>query len=553
MRFYVKNVFFVLITISSLFFLLPGSSVFADSSKPFVSPLFSDHMVLQRDVEGLIWGWTSPGEKVTVEILGNTSACTADSSGKWTAKIKSFSKGGPYKVNITGSKSVTLSDVYFGDVWFCAGQSNMQMQLPFSLNGDTEVKNSANPNVRFFTTPYGSGSTPADNFGYVSNWYVSGPDSVGNLSAVAYYFAKELTKEIDVPIGIVCSTVGGSQIESWMSDDALKKFVDSANTPGYSISQPSEYYNGMVAPIEPLKLKGVVWYQGESNTNYASLYEKQLDTLVLDWRSGFGQVDLPFIIIELPAYSEVQESPVQHEPWNYIREGQLNVSRSLNNVGLVVTTDIGDVDIHPKNKTDVGLRTAYCAVGRFYGKGGDYTGPLYAGMSTEGSKIRLKFENAASGLMAGKKTGTDPVQEVVGGKLSGFAIAGADGQFVWADAVIDGSDVVVSSSSVSAPKTVRYSWASNPLGNLYNKAGFPASPFRTDGAITPTPTKTVIKGDVNDDGNVNSTDCSLLKRYLLEQISELPSSEGLTAADMNEDSEINSTDYVLLKRYVLQN
>jgi sialate O-acetylesterase len=527
--------------------LVPAYTVNADyAGKPFVHPLFSDHMVLQREVENVIWGWTSPGEIVTVEINGSTSSGVADSNGRWKATIKAFEKGGPYELKVTSSSgTATIKDIYFGELWLCSGQSNMAMQLPYVLNGDTEAANSNNPNIRFFTAPYNGTATASDTFGYGSSWNVCGPNTVGNLSGAAYFFARELNNELDVPIGIINSSVGGSFIESWISNGALSDFLASNPVNGYTAINPNIYYNGMISPFIPLKVKGVLWYQGESNTQYASLYEKQLGTLINDWRYGFGISKLPFIIIQLPNYLQTQTTPVEDLPWVTIREAQAAVAQSEENVGLVTTIDIGAADdIHPKNKQDVGKRAALCALGKFYGKSITYSGPTYNGMVKEGNKIRLNFKNTGSGLMAGSKSGLDPVQEV--SALKGFAIAGADGNFVWADAVIEGNSVIVSSPSVPQPEAVRYAWAINPIGNLYNKEGLPASPFRTDGTFVVNP---VIKGDVNDDAQVDVIDMVLVKKHILG-IEEL-TGNALEAADVDSSGSVDAIDLSMIKKYLL--
>lgn len=561
-----KSISFIM-AIVLLLCLVPTSQVSADyMGKPFLHPLFSDRMVLQRDVENEVWGFTNPGESVTVEIGGKVFTGTAGSNGRWSVKIEPFSKGGPYQMNVKGSAEVTVNDIYFGEVWLVSGQSNAAMQLPYVANGDVEVQNSDNPDIRFFTTPFGSSSTPKDTFGYGASWQKCNPQTVGNLSGVAYFFARELKNELDVPIGIISSSVGGTQIESWIGNEALKTFVATVQEPGYQPGSPNVYYNGMIAPLVPVKVKGVIWYQGESNSQYCRLYGDMLRTLISDWRSSFESDELPFVIIQLPNYMQLQTNPVQNDSWTFIREGQLAVSYSEKNVGLVTTIDVGDAeDIHPKNKQDVGKRAALSALGNFYGKNIEHSGPFYSGMTKEGNKIRISFNNAGSGLMLGEKEGLDPVREVVGGTLKGFVIAGQDGKFVWADAVIDGQDVVVSSPSVADPTAVRYAWANNPICNLYNRAGLPASPFRTDGIITvmPTPKTTPIVtptptvpletiGDLNVDGEVDSTDLTYMKRYLLSIIEDFPAQDDLRVADLNCDGYIDSTDLTILKRYVLK-
>ncbi len=455
-------------------------------NKPFLHPVFTDHMVLQRDAEDNVWGWTNPGEKVTVEIGEKVSSGTADLNGKWLAKIGPFPKGGPYQMKVTGSQSVTINDILFGEVWLCAGQSNMAMQLPNAANGAVEAQNANNPSIRFFTTPYQGSTSASEVFGYVSSWQPCNSQTVANLSAVGYFFARALNIEMDVPVGIICSAVGGSFMESWIGNDAFKAFMDSNPVPGYQPSSPNMYYNGMIAPLIPFMVKGIMWYQGESNTQYNYLYDAQLQTLINDWRSKFGLGRIPFIIIQLPNYQSIQLNPVEDASWVPIREAELNAVLRDNTNGLVVTIDIGEEDIHPINKQDVGKRAAICALGKYYGESIVPSGPIISSMTKEGNKIRVSFDYTGSGLATGTKTGLDPVQLSDSGPLKGFAIAGSDNKFVWADAVIENSNtVLVSSPSVSNPVAVRYSWANNPIGNLYNKEGLPASPFRTDSQFMP--------------------------------------------------------------------
>jgi sialate O-acetylesterase len=267
--------------------------------------------------------------------------------------------------------------------------------------------------------------------------------------------------------------------------------------------------------------------------------------MITDWRSAFGQSHAPFIVVQLPGYQKTQKSPVEDAPWNTIREAQLSIAQSDKNVGLITTIDIGEEDIHPLNKQDLGYRAALCALGKFYDKKITYSGPIYNGMVKDGNRIKLNFKNVGSGLMAGIKTGLEPVKEVF--ELKGFAIAGSDGKFVWGDAVIEGNSVVVYSPTITQPTTVRYAWANNPIGNLYNKEGIPASPFRTDGTQQIVPT--IEKGDVNNDLQVDALDFSLIKMHLLG-IKEI-SDDAFEAADVNLSGAVDALDYAIVKKYLL--
>lgn len=454
--------------------------------KPFIHSMFADHMVLQRDVENPVWGWTTPGEKVTVEIGGKISTCTAGSDGKWMVNIGPFSKGGPYEMKVTASKTASIKDILFGEVWFCTGQSNIVLQLREALNPTTEIQNANYPNIRFFNVPYGYAGTPQDKFSYPDQckWQACSPATAQNQTAVGYFFARKLSTELDVPVGIILSAVGGTKIEYWMSRDILGAFPDytqELNNLQVNSNSLTGLYNGMIAPVLPYRIKGTIWYQGEGSTENDFKYSKLLPSLIKDWRDKFGIDNFPFLIIQLPNIASLQSAPVQNGSWTLIRDAQLQTAKNDSNNGLIVTIDIGDAsNVHCPNKQDVGMRSALYALDKVYGKNIVPSGPIFKSMTKEGNKIRLSFDYTGSGLMVGQKTGLDPVKAVPGGTLKGFAIAGSDKNFVWADAVIDNDSIVVSASNVSNPEAVRYSWSDNPIGNLYNKEGLPASPFRTD-------------------------------------------------------------------------
>ncbi|MFZ5987177.1 MAG: sialate O-acetylesterase [Bacillota bacterium] len=572
-----------------------SAGTYAD--KPFVHSLFADHMILQRDVENPVWGWTNPGEKVTVEIGGQTSTGVADQSGKWSVKIGPFPKGGPYQMTVTGSQTKTISDILFGEVWLCSGQSNMVMQLREAANGTTEVQNANYPNIRYFNVPHGYNSVPQDKFSYPDQckWQVLSPQTAPYVSAVGYFFARKLHNELDVPVGIIVSAVGGTKIECWTSMEMLKTYEDYQSELNYlgNANSVTGLYNGMIAPVVPYRIKGTLWYQGEANTEKDYRYGKLLSSLIIDWRSKFGIGDFPFIIIQLPNIAGLQNAPVQNGSWTLLREAQLVTSQRDANSGLIVTIDVGDSgNVHPTNKQDVGIRSAQCALGKYYDKILVPEGPLYKSMSREGNKIRITFDNAGSGLMVGKKTGLEPVQEITGGTLKGFAIAGPDKNFVWADAMIENNTVVLSAATVTEPVAVRYSWSDNPIGNLYNKEGIPASPFRTDRdyrlevlegtasgiykegevvSITANPAPAGKKfekwvGDTGSIENVMSSSTKLIMRPMYTciranyvdinaTIAPLPTPTPtplIMKGDASVDGIVNSNDYTLLKRYLLK-
>jgi sialate O-acetylesterase len=634
-----------------------------DSEKPFLHPLFSDHMVLQRGARFPVWGWTTPGSRVTVEMRGKEMTTVADARGKWLTRLGPFDAGGPFTLTIKGPRTVTLNDVLVGDVWLASGQSNMEMGVTQVNDAKAEVARADYPLIRLFQVPKVAAASPRETVN--ARWLVCNPTNVaaggwGGFSAVAYFFGRRLHKELNVPVGLIHSSWGGTAAEGWVSPEALselrefapalndleKTWADSTrppaeydkalddwwaeNDPGSAAKNswadssfdasdwkrmrlprfwedaglagfdgvvwfrktfelPSEWagrdlilslgpvddrdttfvngarvgslsqwdaprsyrvaasllkpgtntiavrvldtgvgggiygrpeqlkiepadgvgamapislagewgyrasvaladlktqpppqggndfgvpvirYDGMIAPLLPFAIKGAVWYQGETNVGRAAQYERVMATLIRDWRARFESGDFPFLVVQLANYLERRDAPVDSE-WARLREAQLHISRNVPRSGLAVTIDIGDAkDIHPKNKQEVGERLALVALARVYGRDLEYSGPTFRSMKIEGARARLSFDHASGGL----------VSKGVG-RLKGFAIAGEDGRFHWADAYVEGEQVVVSSPEVKRPFAVRYAWADNPDADLYNRAGLPASPFRTD-------------------------------------------------------------------------
>ncbi|WP_460920748.1 sialate O-acetylesterase [Pontibacter brevis] len=618
--------------------------------------LVSDGMVLQRDAKTNIWGWASPGEKVTVKFRGKTYRATTDANGKWQIKLASMKAGGPYTMDIKGSNQITLKDILLGDVYFVSGQSNMVHQM--SLHNITYAEDIATanyPQIRHFWIPTTTNlQGPAQDLPQGS-WKWANPQDVNNFSAVAYFFARKLYNEYKIPIGLINASVGGTPIEAWMSEEGFKEFpsiqatieknqdtsyVNAANRraaafakanqpkpdqdrglngavkwyepayeaknwktiniPGYwedqgikdlngvvwyrreieipesmtgvpakvhlgrivdadvlyingekvgnttyqypqrrysvpagvlkpgknlfvirvinnggkggfvpdkpyyieangqtvdlkgywqykvgevyrpvtgktesgisAQNQPTALYNAMVAPATNYTIKGILWYQGESNAGNPEEYKKLLPALISNWRDKWGQGNLPFLYVQLPNFMEANYLPSESN-WAMMREAALQ-TLSVPNTAMAVTLDLGEWnDIHPDNKKDVGERLALAAQKLIYGdKKVVSSGPLFQSAQIDGNKIVLSFTNTGSGLVS--------IDEE---ELSQFAIAGEDKKFVWAKARIEGDKVVVWSEEVPEPKYVRYAWADNPdSANLYNKEGLPASPFRTD-------------------------------------------------------------------------
>jgi sialate O-acetylesterase len=614
-------------------------------------------MVLQRGVKAPIWGWTTPGDKVTVTVAGKKASAVADADGKWMAKVGPLKAGGPYTLTISGPKDVTLENVLAGDVWICSGQSNMEMGIGAAANAEQEIAASDYPMIRLYTVTKAIALKPLDT--PVGQWLVCGPKTIGkaewsSFSAVGYYFGRKLYQELKVPIGLIHTSWGGTVAEAWTSAEGLASLKDfdpaleqvrrmeasqeggvasyqrqvrawwarndagsragqrwespsldtfdwksmdvpgaweKAGLPGFDgvvwfrkevdlpagseakqfalslgniddidvtwvngvkvgetgvyttprrypvpkgllkagrnviavrvldtggdgglLGEPSAFaltaeggdsvplagpwlykvsadlskttpfpqevtnnpnvvtvlYNAMVAPLVPFGIKGAIWYQGESNAGRAYQYRRLLPAMIADWRSRFGVGDFPFYIVQLANFTASPTEPIE-DAWAELREAQTMTANDVKNAGMAVIIDIGDaLDIHPKNKQDVGGRLALAALAKTYGQKVVYSGPMYRSMKREDGKIRLRFDHVEDGLVA------------KGGKLTGFAVAGADHKFVWADAEIDGNSVVVSSPRVPEPVAVRYAWAANPVCNLFNGAGLPASPFRTD-------------------------------------------------------------------------
>lgn len=434
--------------------------------------VFHDHMVLQREMPIPVWGWATSGEKVVVTLNGKHATAVTDLAGAWRVTLPKMPAGGPFTLTAAGTSTSTVQDVLLGEVWLCSGQSNMEMGVNAALNSKEEVAHATFPHIRLF---FGGGDIAASPQADEKNgsWWVCGPDTVGYFSAVGYFFARAIHLAKNVPVGIINVSWSGSQIEGWIprtayqADKTLTPMLAMINTPLAS-TMPTVIYNSRIHPLAPFALRGVLWYQGEANTGNAALYRSELPALITGWRQAWGQGNFPFLIVQLPNYLAVRDQPGESN-WAELREAQA-LACALPNTGLAVTIDIGEAEnIHPKNKQEVARRLALIALNTTYGGKEEYSGPRYRSMTISGQTIRISFAHPGGGLVAQG-----------GDKLTGFAIAGGDGKFVWADAVIAHHAVVVSSPQIVHPTAVRYAWADNPNGNLYNKLGLPAAPFRTD-------------------------------------------------------------------------
>ncbi|HCU36020.1 MAG TPA: sialate O-acetylesterase [Armatimonadetes bacterium] len=477
----------------------------ADVTLPKV---ISDNMVVQRDVRARIWGWADPGEEVTVAIRGQAKTRAADARGSWRILLDPMPAGGPFEMTVTGKNRIVVSNVAVGEVWVCSGQSNMAMRVASCLNFEQEKAAADYPMIRSLNGAIVSAAWPENDLGSGA-WQVSTADTVGGFSAAGYFFARHLHQQLGVPIGFINVSLGGSAARAWVPAQDLRSDPDFAawvndieaqvaewnaggaeymkaytawqkeynaakaagstdlpKAPAFVRGRPqglaTGLYNGMIAPLRPMKIAGAIWYQGEADAGAPELYQKLFPMLINSWRREFRFDDMPFLFVQLADYDVAS-------PWAFLREAQTK-TLSLPNTGMAVITDVGDAkDIHPKDKQTVGYRLALNALAKVYGQDVVYSGPMYRDMRIEGSTIRISFDHVHGGLVA--RDAEAPI---------GFTIAGEDKQFVEAKAVIDGDTVLVSADGVSNPVAVRYAWASDPECNLYNAEGLPANPFRTD-------------------------------------------------------------------------
>lgn len=439
-------------------------------------------MVLQADTKVKIWGNADPGEHISVNFRNQTVTTTTDSSSSWSLNIGPFPADNinTYKMTVTGTNILTLSNILCGDVWLCAGQSNMQWRVKDSNNSAEEISNAANSRIRLFLiNPETSGEVRTNVDG---RWVECSPQTVPNFSAVGYYFGKNLYEKTGIPLGLIMSAYGGSRINSWMSKESLLP-LNAYDLTGNRANVSSGIYNAMIYPLHRVSLKGVLWYQGETG---GSIPKKEIEeayrilfaNLISDWRERWKNPGLPFIYAQLSSDDTVfvkGRRPNTSDSWYApVRGAQWWVSGSIANTGMAVTYDIGDVNsVHYRNKQEAGRRLSLVARALVYGdKKLVYTGPLFEKSVIKGNKVILYFTNCGKGLEI--KPGTNG---------SAFLIAGKDMKFVKGEAVIKGKTVIVTTPGIDEPAEVRYAWYDVPykLSYLYNKEGLPAASFRTGG------------------------------------------------------------------------
>ncbi len=478
---------------------LTASSAHAQVQLPSV---WASHAVVQRDMPVRVWGHAATGEHISVHFRGAGAATTADDLGRWKIDLPPGKAGGPFTMDIDATNHIELTDLLVGDVWLASGQSNMELTMPNILHADEEIKNATQPNIRLFQVQHASADFPQTD-ARAKTWTSCTPESVANFSAVAYFFGRNIQADQKVPIGLIESDWGGTPAETWtsqralsadgslmpawqtwaqMSDDEPRELLQEQREaretavalaagkpaphfdwhPEFRSWLPGGTFNAMIAPLVPFPIRGVIWYQGESNASAerSFYYQRLFSTLIADWRTHWNEGYFPFLFVQIANYSTSPDGK-----WPELRDAQRR-TLSVTNTGMAVTIDIGDPDnIHPKNKQEVGRRLSLAARAIAYHEPIEDSGPLYQTVAVEGSSLRVYFQHTSGGL------------KVKGSQLTGFEIAGDNGKFVPAEAKVEADTVVVSAPQATRPTTVRYGWSSNPTCNLYNGDGLPASPF----------------------------------------------------------------------------
>ncbi len=470
--------------------------------------IFGDHMVLQREQSNPVWGTADAGESVTVTIGEQSHTTVANDAGQWRVELEPLAVGSPYTLSVAGNNTLQFEDVLVGEVWFCSGQSNMEWTVKKSNHAAVELATAEHPEIRLITVSKNGTQELQEDF--KGEWKMASAASVADFSAVGYFFGKRLNDALDVPIGLIDNAWGGSAAEAWVPrevlvaqgtfdnyitswDERAADYTDEVHAekiaefraweaagkpeprkrwpsdPRKNQHRPGNIYNGMVHPLTGYGIRGVIWYQGETNAGRAEQYRELFPLLIRNWRERWGQGDFPFYWVQLADFQSEESMPSDNN-WAYLREAQ-TMTLSLPNTGEAVIIDAGEGrDIHPRDKQTVADRLVRHALAKDYGYDMASDSPRYASMSVEGNTVTLKFDHVDQGLYA------FDVKEV-----KGFSIAGEDQEFVWAEAKIVGKDTVeVSSELIENPVAVRYAWAINPVANLQDRNGLPVTPFRTD-------------------------------------------------------------------------
>ncbi|WP_163399565.1 sialate O-acetylesterase [Flavobacterium fluviatile] len=455
------------------------------NAKVKLPALFTDNMMLQQKSNAPIWGWADKNANVTIKTSWNSIVykTKADASGKWKTELKTPAFGGPYSIEVVeGKDKVVIKNVLIGEVWLCSGQSNMEMPLkgfqgqPVK-NGNETIVRSSNNNIRLITVPRATVLEPKEDF--EGKWEVASPKSTSNFSATAWYFGSLLNDVLQVPVGMIVVSYGGSSMEAWMNQEMLKEFA-SAKIPTKKedlAKDPNRVattlFNGMLSPVIGYGIKGCIWYQGESNYERASEYSALSQKMVSSWRTLWKQGDFPFYYCQIAPFNYKQFHPNDYvEKYNsaYLREAQLKASTAIPNAGMAVLMDVGEENnIHPMDKEKGGNRLAFWALAKTYGlEGFEYESPKYKSMEIKDGSVTVSFDNVENGIMTFEK------------EVTGFEIAGEDKVFYPAKTVVRRKSVVLNSDKVAKPIAVRYLWKDFAKAELFSGGGLPVSSFRTD-------------------------------------------------------------------------
>ncbi len=475
-----------------IFVLILGLALLPTAARADVKPnaICSEGMVLQQKSHAKIWGTAAKGETVSVTFRGKTGKNLTDDKGNWSVTVDTGAAGGPFEMTIKGENTIAYKNVLVGEVWVCSGQSNMEASVGSYIKcDDGPYATSARHNsmLRTFNVKRNPQTTPQSDTG--GNWIEADPKTVGQFTAVGYFFGRNLQEDLKVPVGLIHTSWGGTRIETWMSENALAPFEKApANAKPGNANGASQLYNGMIHPILNYQVKGAIWYQGESNAGNAYKYRAMHPAMIENWRADFKNPDLAFYFVQLAPFGAAAKKPGESN-WAELREAQM-MTLKLKNTGVAVITDFGsEYDIHPTPKRPAGDRLALAARAITYGEKIVYSGPMFKDVKFDAGKATLTFDHIGGGLIGKelvptleKKNGA--AWRVKDGSASaplvGFTICGKDKVFQDATAEIVGDTVVVSNAAVAEPVAVRYGWANHPICNLFNREGLPASPFRTD-------------------------------------------------------------------------
>ncbi len=456
-----------------LVIVISSANLFAEIKLPAI---FCDNMVMQQQTDAAIWGKANKNTTVKVTTSWNGKSYTTNSTadGSWKLKVTTPKAGGPYEVTISDGKALKLKNVLIGEVWVCSGQSNMEMPMKGYRNqpitGSLEaIAGSSNPSIRLITVKKATSLEPLDNF--TGEWKLCEPENVSEFSATAYYFGLMLQKTLNVPVGLINTSWGGTRIEPWISEIGCKNFdwvKIPEKTPVDNLSQqtPTVLFNAMINPIVGYGIRGAIWYQGESNRNEPNEYQRLMPGLIENWRSVWGIGDFPFYYMQIAPFDYGQSGLNSA----YLREAQLKASTSIPNIGMACIMDIGEKDIiHPSHKETGSKRLAYLALAQTYRiKGIPCLSPVLKEMNVTEGIVKLTFDNAPVGLTSYSK------------ELTCFEVAGVNKRFYPAKAFITGSGISLFSPSVAEPVAVRYAFQDFVVGDLFNTEGLPVSSFRTD-------------------------------------------------------------------------